>query len=141
MSACFCFSFCEGDMTEKNPPNPKQKFGDAKVPLHLVPPALAIGAAIALGEGAPRYGPYNWRETDVEVMTYIGALERHLAAYKDGEDIDPDSSVGKRHLDGMAACLAILLDATDGGFLIDNRPPKGPAPRLLLKGAVHTKSK
>jgi hypothetical protein len=64
-------------------------------------------------------------------MTYVGAIERHLAAYKDGEDIDPDSKEGKGHLDGLAASLAILLDAQDGGFLIDNRPPPGPAPRLV----------
>lgn len=113
--------------------NPKKAYGDAKIPMHLVPPALQISAARGLGEGAEKYGPYNWRETNVEATTYIGAIERHLAAYKDGEDVDPDSAVGKRHLDGIAASLAILIDATDGGFLIDNRPPPGPASRLVLQ--------
>lgn len=117
-----------GDDTEANP---KQRYGDLKVPLHLVPPALSIGAARALGEGAQKYGAWNFRHTRIEAMTYIGAIQRHIAAYLDGEDVDPESLVGKRHLDGIAACVAILLDSEHLGTLIDNRPPKGPAPSLL----------
>lgn len=112
--------------------NPKQAYGDLKVALQLVPPALVIHAAKALKEGAGKYGPYNWRKTKVEALTYVGAILRHLAAYQDGEDLDPESATGKSHLDGVAASLAILLDAQDGGTLIDNRPPAGPAPRLVL---------
>ncbi len=111
--------------------NPKKQYGDKKVPLHLVPPALVIGAAHALREGAGRYGPYNWRESKVEAMTYVGAILRHCMAYLDGEDVDPESTVGKLHLDGIAGSVAVLLDATHGGFLIDNRPPKGPAPGMV----------
>lgn len=112
------------------PANPKQAFGDKKRPVHVVPPALMLGASKAFGEGAVKYGAYNWRETNVESMTYIGALLRHAFAYLDGEDVDPESTTGKLHLEGMAACIGILLDGTYGGFLIDNRPPKGPAPEL-----------
>ena len=93
--------------------------------------ALVIGAARALKEGAAKYGAFNWRTTKVELMTYIGAIQRHLAAYTDGEDVDPESLTGKTHLEGIAACVAILLDVTTGGFSIDNRPPPGPAPRLV----------
>ena len=114
------------------PPNPKQAYGDRKVPLHLVPPALGIYAAEALGEGAAKYGAYNWRKDKVEALTYVGAALRHLAAYLDGEDVDPDSTRGKKHLAGAIASLAILVDAQEGGFLIDNRPPPGPGPRLIL---------
>jgi hypothetical protein len=112
--------------------NPKKAFGDAKVPLHLVPPALNVGAARAFNEGR-KYGPYNWREKRVEAMTYIGAIKRHIDAYLDGEDIDPDSTVGKLHLEGIAASVGILLDCTYSGTLVDNRPPKGPAPVELRK--------
>jgi hypothetical protein len=120
-----------------NPPNPKQAYGDKKVPMHTVPPALVIGAARAFGEGAVKYGAFNWRNTKVEAMTYVGAIQRHLAAFVDGEDVDPESANGKLHLDGIAACVGILLDAYHGGFLIDNRPPKGPAAELVRtpKGA------
>lgn len=113
------------------PANPKQAFGDKKLPLHLVPAALEIGAAKAFGEGAVKYGAYNWRETKVETMTYVGAIKRHLAAYIDGEDVDPESTTGKLHLEGIAACVGILLDVTYSGTAIDNRPPKGPAPERV----------
>lgn len=130
---CGCCRSLSGEPLRPGlPANPKQLYGDKKVPLHLVPPALLIGAAKALGEGGRKYGPYNWRKTQVEAMTYVGAILRHLSAYQDGEDVDPESTEGKLHLDGIAACVAILLDATHGGFLTDNRPPKGPAPKLIL---------
>lgn len=112
--------------------NPKQLYGDKKCPLQLVPPALEIAASKGLAEGAPKYGPFNWRSTKVNMTTYIGAMKRHLAAMADGEDVDPEAANGKLHLEGLAANIAILADAWYGGFLIDDRPPPGPAPRLLL---------
>lgn len=110
--------------------NPKKKFGDAKRKVQLVPPALTLGAAVAFDEGACKYGPFNWRENEVDAMTYVGAILRHVYAYLDGEDIDPESEAGKLHLEGIAACVGILLDCTYRGDLVNNRPPKGPAPRL-----------
>jgi len=112
-------------------PNPKQRYGDSKVPLHLVPAAFKIMTAIGLDEGANKYGAWNWRDIKVEVMTYIGAIQRHLDAWVDGEEIDPDSLVGKPHLAGAAASLAIIIDALETGHAIDNRPPKGAAARML----------
>jgi hypothetical protein len=111
-------------------PNPKKVQGDKKIPLHLVPPALVIGAARALSEGADKYGAYNWRELPVETTTYISAILRHLYAYLDGEDLDPESA-GKHHLDGCAASLAILMDSLESKDLIDNRPPPGPGRKLI----------
>ena len=116
----------------RTPANPKAIYGDKKVRLDLVPPALEISAAHALGEGAAKYGAYKWRESGVEAMTYVGAIKRHLAAWVDGEELDPESTTGKHHLDGVAGSLAILLDCYHGGFLVDNRPAHGPGPRLVL---------
>lgn len=121
------------------PTNPKQAYGDLKLALHLVPVALECSAARALKEGARKYGAFNWRKDKVEALTYVGAIKRHLAAWVDGEEIDPESAEGKHHLDGVAASLAILLDAKDGGFLIDNRPPPGPGPKLVLTPKMETK--
>jgi len=112
-----------------NPPNPKQRYGDKKVALHLVPPALMIYAALAFKEGARKYGAFNWRDTNVEATTYIGAVMRHLFAYTDGEDIDPESGIP--HLALAIACLGILADAIEGVWLIDNRPKAGPAGELI----------
>lgn len=117
--------------TTSDPANPKQAFGDKKVPLYLVPPALEYAAAKGFIEGR-KYGPFNWRDTKVKMTTYIGAIQRHLGAIRDGEDVDPESTTGKLHLEGLAANVAILADAFYGGFLIDDRPTPGPMPRLLL---------
>lgn len=113
-------------------PNPKQKYGDKKLPVHLVPPALVLGAARALGEGAVKYNPYNFRKDMVESMTYAGAILRHILAWIDGEDLDPESEYpGKTHLDGVAGSLAILMDAMYSGNVIDNRPPPGPGAAMV----------
>jgi len=112
-----------------NPPNPKQRYGDMKVPLAYVPPASIIYEAAAFQEGAEKYGPYNWRDKAVEAMTYISASLRHIAAYQDGEYIDAES--GKPHLGLAKACLGILIDATEQGNLVDNRPLAGTAALLL----------
>lgn len=114
--------------------DPKQGFADKKLGVQWVPPALIISAARAFTEGRMKYGPFKWREARSEAMTYVGAIMRHLLAYIDGEDIDPESPTGKRHLDGIVASLGILLDVTDMGLLVDNRPKKGPAPKLLSTG-------
>lgn len=114
--------------------NPKQRFGDKKIPLQLVPPAATIYSAIGLAEGAAKYGAYNWRDTGVESMTYVGAIMRHCLAYLDGEDIDPEG--GKPHLAGLLASAAILADATEAGMLIDNRPKKnGSAGKVIRRSS------
>src|SRR5581483_6560966 len=104
--------------------NPKDAIGRKKVPLRLVPPALAIYVAKVLEFGAflkkPKpYGPYNWRETGVNMSVYIEAQERHLQALKDGEFMDPEH--GFPHFASIAANSAIALDAWSLGKLIDDR--------------------
>jgi hypothetical protein len=109
--------------------NPKRHAGAKKAPLHLVPPAGSIHEAEAFAQGADKYGAYNWREIPVDVMTYVGAMRRHLDAFADGEDRAPDSGV--HHLGHIRACANIVLDCLGLGTLIDNRPVAGPAPTLL----------
>lgn len=118
---------------EPLPPNPKQIFGDTKVPLAYVPATSIIYEAMALEEGARKYGPFNWRQNSVEAMCYAHAGLRHLFAWIDGEDIDPES--GKPHLGLAKACLGIIIDSTEIGNLIDNRPPACPTGAILRKAA------
>lgn len=117
--------------------NPKQKMGDKKIPLHLVPPAASIAIARGLAEGAEKYGPWNWREIPINIMTYIGSAQRHIAAYVEGEDTDPDGD-GKSHLDGAIASLAIIIDAISAGTCNDDRPPisNGGVLDTLKKGSA-----
>ncbi len=100
--------------------DPKGAAGKLKPQLQLIPPALNVEVAKALSLGAEKYGPWNWRENKVEIMTYLGAIRRHLDCIIEREDIDPES--GAHHLGHIAAGCAIVLDATKHGTLVDNRP-------------------
>lgn len=104
--------------------DPKGAAGAAKTPLQLLPPVSMARTSEVLKLGAAKYGPWNWRENKVELMTYVGAIRRHLDAMVDGETIDPES--GQPHLAHVAASCFIVLDAEDFGNLIDNRPPRKP---------------
>lgn len=113
---------------KKKPPlDPKGDEGKKKPQLQLIPPALNVELAKALLYGATLagpdgtgYGPWNWRENKVEMMTYIGAIRRHLDDLLDREDIDPLSNA--HHCGHIAANCAIILDALKFGSLVDNRP-------------------
>lgn len=111
-------------MSETKPSNPKQTFGDAKLPLFLVPDVVPAYASLAFLEGALKYGQYNWRAAGVRASTYISAAERHLAKYKNGEWAD--KATGVPHLASVLACIGIMLDAHHLGKLTDDRPPVSP---------------
>jgi hypothetical protein len=124
--------------------NPKQAFGDKKLPLQLVPPAASAYIAMGLREGAMKYGAWNFRETQIELMTYIGAIKRHCDAILEGEWIDPDPIIlpdgtevfdipKKPHLAGIMASAAILADQYEAGALIDNRPKSNTGYSNLMK--------
>ena len=122
--------------------NPKTAYGDRKAPVHLVPPIAIVKEANVFKLGAKKYGPFNWREHTVSSSVYYGAALRHLMAYWDGEDIDPES--GETHLAHARACLAILLDAEANQKLNDNRPLKGSTGEFIReaeKAAIHAQPK
>lgn len=99
--------------------NPKQIYGDSKVPLHLFPAeAIALGAMSML-EGREKYGQENYVAVPVEAMTYISAALRHLHAYAAGEWAPTDSPVP--HLGLALGSIAIIVAAHYAGSLIDNR--------------------
>lgn len=108
--------------------NPKTRLGALKVPLHLVPPSAKYYLALALEDGAGKYGPYNFREEAISISTYKAAMERHMDAFWDGEDIAEDSGV--HHVAHAMACAALILDAMSVGKLVDDRPANGASARL-----------
>lgn len=111
--------------------NPKDVLArnESRVLLHLIPTPGLIPAALALMDGARKYGPYNWRDEGVGATTYVSAAERHLRAWLDGEEDAGDSGV--HHLGHAIACLAIILDAQAVGNLVDDRPLPAPTAALL----------
>jgi hypothetical protein len=104
--------------------NPKDAIGSMKLPLHLVPSTMTLYAALAFAEGAAKYGAHNWRIAGVRSSVYYSALQRHLAKYWNGEDIDPKTKVP--HLASALACIAVLVDASVANKLLDDRPPALP---------------
>lgn len=116
--------------------NPKTRFGALKPNLSLVPPASIIYAALALQDGARKYGAYNWRSHTVSTNTYIAAALRHIAQFQDGEVVDPDS--GFPHLAHALASLSVLVDAYETGNLLDDRPPAGAAAELIRRWTAIT---
>src|SRR5438105_3387620 len=101
-------------------PNPKDKKGDAKPSLALVPSSLLVPLSEVMKLGVKKYGAWNWRDKNPRMMVYLNAMLRHVHASLDGEDIDPES--GQPHLAHAAACVLIILDAKRHGTLIDDRP-------------------
>lgn len=126
--------------------NPKTLMGRTKVPnLSVVPMTALIQEARAMEYGAfhsPRkdggkgYGPFNWRDNDIEYMTYVEAAFRHIMSAADREDIDPETGDHKiSHLALARATLGILIDAIEHGTVLDNRPTnaRGVVAELLRK--------
>lgn len=110
---------------DPHPTDPKQAAGDAKIPFAALPVAVLAEDAVAHGEGALKYGRHNWRRGEVLASTYFAAALRHLFAWFEGEDIDPDS--GLPHLVKARASLGVLRDAQIHGTATDDRPPASPA--------------
>lgn len=114
--------------------NPKDALGSRKPDLSLVPPAAIIYTALAMENGAAKYGPFNWRAHKINARVYVAAALRHLYSWADGEAKASDSGVP--HLAHALASLAILVDAIETGNVIDDRPRPGAAARLLAARPV-----
>lgn len=109
-------------MTTK-PTNPKDAIGANKLPLHLWPTTATVLGSLGLLDGMLKYGRSNFRAVGVRASIYYDAAFRHLNAWFEGEDTDPDS--GLPHLAHALACLAILVDAEAAGKLTDDRMVAG----------------
>jgi hypothetical protein len=99
--------------------NPKDLIGCDKLSIHLWPESATMMGCLGLLDGARKYGRSNWREAGVRASIYYDAVRRHLAAWFEGEDNDPDS--GLPHMAHALACLAIIVDSDSAGKLVDDR--------------------
>jgi hypothetical protein len=92
-----------------------------KIRLDLIPAAALCEEAKALDAGNRKNGrtPFNWRTARVSARDQAGGALRHLAAWLEGEDLDPDSLA--HHLGAARARCGIILDALHHGTLIDDR--------------------
>lgn len=108
-------------MTSKKLSNPKDAVGIKKVPFSTVPSEVIAEIGLAMMEGARKYGRHNYRIAGVRSSVYYDALFRHITAWWEGEDTDPDS--GLNHVSKALATLVVLRDAMINEMLTDDRPP------------------
>lgn len=104
------------------PTNPKDALGSLKSAAHHFPAHVKHKAGLAMLEGAIKYGSMNYRVAGVRSSIYYDALSRHMDAWWEGQEIDPDSNLP--HLWKAMACITILIDAVENDKLNDDRPPK-----------------
>jgi hypothetical protein len=85
-----------------------RKFDGNKLEYGLLPP-LALKATVdVLTFGAQKYERDNWKIVPDSKRRYFDALQRHLWAWKEGEQIDPESN--KHHLAHAMCCLMFLYE-------------------------------
>ncbi len=101
--------------------DPKGAVGKTKAPMGLLPLKALEEVAWALGDGATKYGEWNWRGTCVSSSTYISAILRHLSAYQEHEERAQDSQ--RKHLAHIVASCLILMDAEEHNCLIRDHAP------------------
>lgn len=108
-------------MTKKES-NPKDGIGSRKVGISCLSMPVLMECGLGMTEGSYNYGRHNYRDIGVRTSVYFDATMRHLAAWYEGEDIDPDS--GLNHVTKAITSLMVLRDAMIRGKVNDDRPPK-----------------
>ena len=82
------------------------RYNKDKLPIHLVPPDAIEAMAEVLDYGASKYTERNW-ELEAPVSVPYASLMRHLLAYWNGEDFDPESNLS--HLSHVIMNAAMLV--------------------------------
>lgn len=108
------------DCEVKKETNPKDSVAVDKVPFFVLSGAFLTELALAMAEGALKYGAHNYREAGVKHTVYTSAILRHLLALMEGENIDPDSQLS--HWTKIASCCHVARDAELRGMMTDDRP-------------------
>lgn len=99
------------------------KHDDNKPQLGLLSKVFLWGIAEIMTMGVKEYGAHNWRE-GMEWHRPYDALQRHLTAWWDGENLDPKS--GKSHLWHAGAELMFLAEYEAKGIGKDDRYKSNP---------------
>lgn len=94
------------------------KHDTGKVRLSLMAKESILEGAKAMEFGAKSYGDHNWRRGS-DWLRYWDAAQRHLWAWRSGEDYDAESGIN--HLAHAFCCIMILLSFVLTGKGSDNR--------------------
>ena len=88
------------------------RFNEGKPRWSLVPQSALIPMVRVLEFGAKKYGDYNWTK-GLSIRETCESLKRHLDAFMEGEDDDPESKLS--HI-GHIQCNALFLS-----WMMENR--------------------
>jgi hypothetical protein len=94
------------------------KFDDGKAPINLVDRELIIETAKVLGFGAKKYEAHNWK-IGIPISRYYSALQRHMLAWNEGEDLDSESNLN--HLSHAACNLMFMIYHAKNSPKLDDR--------------------
>ena len=89
------------------------KYDAGKAPISLIDRHAIEEIAAVLAFGANKYAAHNWRN-GISYSRLIDAALRHLFAFADGEDNDPESNLS--HIAHAGCCVVFLLG------MIANKP-------------------
>jgi hypothetical protein len=94
------------------------KFDADKLPYNLISNEALQQIAAVLKFGADKYAEHNWR-SGFAWSRPLAAAMRHLHAFNDGEDCDPESNLS--HLAHAACCIMFLLEFEKTHQELDDR--------------------
>jgi hypothetical protein len=100
------------------------KYDGEKPDLSLISSIWITGVARVLTFGKRKYDAHNWRK-GIQRSRLIAAALRHIFAYLNGEDLDPET--GELHLYHASCCLMFASEMHETRPDLDDRYKKGNA--------------
>jgi hypothetical protein len=86
--------------------------------MSLLDPLFLTTVSQVLTFGAQKYAAHNWRK-GLEVSRLLDAALRHLNAFNDGQDLDPESGIS--HLGHASCCLMFAMRMVQDRPELDDR--------------------
>lgn len=115
-----CLDSVMSDETREEPPNGALKFDGEKPRMDLLDRYAIEQLASVLTFGAKKYAAHNWRK-GLQYSRLVAAAMRHIQAFNDGEDNDPES--GLSHVAHAMCCMMFLLGTINHRPDMDDRWP------------------
>jgi Domain of unknown function (DUF5664) len=98
------------------------KYDGDKPPMHLLSNEALVQIAKVMQFGAQKYAAHNWRK-GFDWSRSLAAALRHINAFNDGEDTDPES--GLSHMAHAACNLMFLIEFEKTHKHLDDRYKAG----------------
>lgn len=69
------------------------RFDQEKIKFELLEPYAIQQVAKVFTFGAQKYAANNWIENPMNISRLLGSLHRHINAFEQGEDVDPETGL------------------------------------------------